>query len=257
MPCEAFRDLLNAYIDGQLDVVHGMEVERHLAECKVCARTCAEFKAMGGALRSLVPTFTPPPNLQETVRQALRRKGTATPDRPPGWRRPGSLLIAAALLGLLGFALWFLVLPILNKHPAVEGVVSSHVRSMMGDHLVDVKLADPAAVRLWFQGRLDFAPVVPPARGPLDALVGGRLDFLEGHPAAALVYRHREHLVTLMTWPETPGSSAIPVKQTHRGYNLLYWTSGGMEYWLVSDLTPTELLQFARLLGTIAPQGCH
>ena len=59
---------------------------------------------------------------------------------------------------------------------------------------------------------------------------------------AALVYRHRQHLINLFIWPEA-GEEA-PRAAAQQGYNLLYFKYAGMEYWAISDLNPAELKDF-------------
>jgi anti-sigma factor RsiW len=52
---------------------------------------------------------------------------------------------------------------------------------------------------------------------------------------AALVYRHRQHLVNLFIWPASTTADSSPTWLTRQGYNLAYWTDSGMNYWVISD----------------------
>ena len=95
----------------------------------------------------------------------------------------------------------------------------------------------------WFNGKLDFAPAVKDVAG--FPLLGGRLEYFEGHPAAALIYGRRNHIINLFTWPSaTPTAEAT---QTRNGYHLQSWSSNGMTFWAVSDLNEAELGQFVSL----------
>jgi anti-sigma factor RsiW len=97
-------------------------------------------------------------------------------------------------------------------------------------------------VRSWFNGKLDFSPPVIDLTTEGFPLVGGRLDYLERRQVAALVYRHRQHLINVFIWPEA-GEEA-PRAESQQSYNLLYFKHGGMEFWAVSDINPADLKDF-------------
>jgi anti-sigma factor RsiW len=128
-----------------------------------------------------------------------------------------------------------------------EQVVSSHIRSLMANHLADVPSTDQHTVKPWFNGKLDFAPVVKDLSPEGFPLVGGRLDYLNDRPVAALVYRRRQHPINLFVWPSTNSDTDLGTT-TIKGYNLVHWTHGHVTYWAVSDLNPAELKDFAREL---------
>ena len=80
-------------------------------------------------------------------------------------------------------------------------------------------------------------------------LVGGRLDYLDHRPVAALVYRHRQHLINVYAWPAVDGRDSVPQALSRQGYHLLHWADGGMAYWVISDLNardPATLVQILR-----------
>ncbi|MGH7091596.1 MAG: anti-sigma factor family protein, partial [Stellaceae bacterium] len=217
--------LLQAEFDGELDAGASAALAAHRADCADCAENwrllAAAREAMVGATRHAAPP---------ALRAALAHKLIA-PARKR-WVREGlSFVAGAALAAGIGFAL----LPSGGGESSlVAAVVDDHVRSLEPGHLADVVSTDRHTVKPWFDGRLDFAPPVKDLAGQGFPLLGGRLDYLAGHPAAALVYGHDKHRINLLVWPEK-GVEA-PASLQREGYNLVHWRGGGMEFWAVSDL---------------------
>ena len=77
-------------------------------------------------------------------------------------------------------------------------------------------------------------------------LVGGRLDYLQDRPVAALVYQRRKHVINLFIWP-SPGNFGEKVAM-RQGYNIHHWVESGMTFWAVSDLNNSELEEFVQLI---------
>ncbi|MBV8056441.1 MAG: hypothetical protein JO071_14495 [Deltaproteobacteria bacterium] len=79
-------------------------------------------------------------------------------------------------------------------------------------------------------------------------MIGGRLDYLDNHPVAAVVYRRRQHLINLFILPAEYANDTLPARQARAGYNIVDWTESGMGYWAVSSLSAAELEKFAQLV---------
>ena len=126
-------------------------------------------------------------------------------------------------------------------------LVSSHVRSLQVDHLSDVVSSDQHTVKPWFNGKLDFSPPVIDLAAQGFPLVGGRLDYLDGHTVAVLIYRHKLHPINLYIWPSSDRNGALQV-HGRQGYHLIHWVVGGMNYWAVSDLAANELEFYVNFL---------
>jgi len=256
--CDEARPLIDGYADGELDVVRAMDVERHIRDCQACGRA---FQCLRGLRESVgrAPLYRrAPAALERRVRAAVRAEAglaAAKPGGPrpaPAWRRPA--LAAAAVL--LVIALTAAVAWRVARGPA-EGaaeqalareVVAGHVRSLLAEHLLDVPSSDRHTVRPWFNGRLDFAPDVRDFAADGYALAGGRLDYVDGRPVAALVYRHGRHPINLFVWPAADSAVGPERLSTVNGYHVAHWADKGMTYWAVSDAGEEELREFVRLV---------
>ena len=78
--------------------------------------------------------------------------------------------------------------------------------------------------------------------------MGGRLDYLDGKPVAALVYRYRQHIINVFVGPSSENQEVSVQSWTLRGYNMVRFDSRGMSFWAVSDLNPEDLQKLANLL---------
>jgi len=236
------RELIEAYLDDELDPVGAAELREHLLNCPACADTCAKIREQKAELRSLA--YTPAPGLADSVRNALRREAgreQAQHRRDLAWRW---IAIAASLLLVFSLA-WNIPRRSSRGEVLAQNLYASHVRSLIGSHLLDVTSSDQHTVKPWFNGKLDFSPQVKDLAAEGFPLLGGRVDYLIDRAVAVLVFGRRQHIINLFIWPETSGGGES--ESSRNGYNLLHWNDSGMAYWAVSDLNATELKQFRDL----------
>jgi anti-sigma factor RsiW len=260
MTCEESKPLLGSYIDGELDLVHSLEVERHIAGCAACAAAQQNLLALRSVVQEKTEYFRAPQSLRQSVRaiaganpaaiataknESTEARRGVFPSRRLTWNWMGAAA-AFALFLVVGLRVTNLWGP--SQENLLTGEIeSAHVRSLMANHLTDVVSTDQHTVKPWFHGKLDFSPPVQDFSSEGFPLIGGRLDYIHGRTVASLVYQRREHPINLFVWP-APGEKDSDVHESARdGYNVLHWTRGGMSYWSVSDLALDEMLQFANL----------
>lgn len=248
MSCDETRDLLHGYVDGELDLVRTLQIEQHVRECPACSQAMAQQQALRTALHAGSLYHMPPEHLQGRVRAALRHASKAKA-RSWEWSRRWLGLVAASVV--VAIILWSLV-PRWSGSSAqdqlLQELVAGHVRSLMVDHLTDVASTDAHTVKPWFEGKLDFSPQVIDLRGQGFPLVGGRLDYLNNRPVAALVYQRRQHVINVYIWPSGPQTVAGTMSIARQGYQVIHWSVGGLTYWAISNLNEAELQDFARIL---------
>ena len=271
MNCEQIKNLMDAYLDGELDPVTSQKVEQHLRDCGECEQANEVDTAMAHAISQAAPYYKAPLELRERIQVSLRETiGASTSRGAAGGgslpvRRPEAvgrsvffdmpwnwLAVAAAIVLATIVASSFL--PRLRQGGADQflatQLIASHVRSLMASHLTDVSSSDQHTVKPWLDVKLDFAAPVVDLSGDGFPLIGGRLDYLDNRPVAALVYGRRKHFINLFVWPAASDAAKAPKTITREGYQLLHWADSDFNYWAVSDVNINDLQLFKQQFET-------
>jgi anti-sigma factor RsiW len=260
MNCQETQEVINGYLDGELDPVHNLAVEQHLEKCAACARSLRGQQSLRQVMAGRSLYFETPQGLERRVRSAVRLANKAESSRALwrwrhwnwNWSWPQVLTPLAAAAVVLVIALP-LAMRTSTEDRLSEEIVSAHVRSLMASHLTDVASTDQHTVKPWFNGKVPFSPPVTDLAAQNFPLVGGRLDYVENHPVAALVYQHRKHFINLFIWPSAHPSTTGEESRTQQGYNAIHWSQGGMEFWAVTDMNQGDLRDLVLLLRVGSP----
>jgi anti-sigma factor RsiW len=247
MNCNECRLLLDAYVDGELDVRGSLDVESHIATCRACAAETRARHELSRAIRRNVSRFEPRGDFVEHL-QASIAQHDMVPRRTKKLRTVAVALSLAAALVLVWLAARWSFGTVDAERMVADEVVAAHVRSLQVDHLTDVTSSDRHTVNPWFQGKVPF---VPAARDFADhgfPLVGGRLDYVDGRAAAALVYRHGAHPLNVFTWPSDAQSDMPLHVLSVRGFSIGHFAHAGLQRWIVSDADPSAVTGLAALL---------
>ena len=236
-------ELLPAYLDQELGISDSIAVERHLGDCDECQHEYAIQSSISEQIKSNAINFKASTQLAHRIEINLpyeREVATRFVGWNFTWLNVGAVMVS--LLAVVWSGVLYLALPTAQER-LTEEIVSSHVRSLQVDHISDVVSTDKHTVKPWFNGKLDFSPPVIDLSSQGFPLVGGRLDYLDEHTVAVLIYRRNQHPINLFIWP-TASSDLVPKSQSRHGFHLLSWCAGGMNYWAVSDLAASELDTF-------------
>ncbi|MGI8961681.1 MAG: anti-sigma factor family protein [Bryobacteraceae bacterium] len=248
MNCKEACAFVDAYVDRELDLVRSVEFESHLETCADCRALCKQVEELRSAVRAYRPYFGAPEGLESRIRAQLQVPAGAQTRTVRYATFPASRLVAVAA-SIVGLAVFTSMFVAMLRRPSeadilARQVVSSHIRSLMANHLADVASSDQHTVNPWFNGKLDFSPPVQDLKAEGFPLTGGRLDYFDARPVAALLYQRNRHTINLFVWP-SPHSDSAPRTLTIHGYNVVHWSQSGMTYWAVSDLNSRELNEFA------------
>ena len=247
MECERAGGLLSGLVDNALRPLARFRVSRHVAGCDACAAKLEELRAMQAAIRTKLPYHRAPPGLAARIGAALPREAPPRVVRP-WFRMPAFGLAGTGLAGALaGVALTVLVMN--GSNDPNMAVIGSHIRSMQAEHLTDVLTSDQHTVKPWLSARLDVSPPVRDLKDAGFPLVGGRLDYVDGHPAAAVVYRRAKHVINLFAWASAGKADETFRGERRQGFNVVTWRHDGVTYYAVSDVEADQLAEFARLVA--------
>jgi anti-sigma factor RsiW len=246
--------LVHAYLDGELDPAHALEVERRLAAEPALAAERARVEALRQLIAERLPREAPPPDLVRRIEAAVGARPaparSAWRASHPSWQALAASVLLALFIG--SGSTWFALRPSATDGTA-DMVVASHMRALMASQPIDVASSDRHTVKPWFNGRIPEAPRVIDLANAGFALVGGRIDVIGRVPVPTLVYRIRQHLISLTA---VPASAAAPMTVGLRniaGYNTLTWTDNGLTYWAVSDVAAADLETFAKAFREASP----
>ena len=253
MNCQECHDFIDPYIDNELDVAAAILVKQHLRDCPQCQPLLESRRALRALLSNPQVQFEIPDSLRRRIQSALPVATSSVPQRSSGrsvipWFTI-PLALAAAFTVVLGLV--FLnqgkILDRSRGNAIVEEVVSSHIRSLLATHLLDVPSTDQHTVKPWFDGKLKFSPPVLDFTTQGFRLIGGRLDYVNGREVAALVYQRNKHIINLFILPSEAGHTEAVQSFAKDGYNVLHWDRDGFEFWAVSDVNAGDLRAFADL----------
>jgi len=251
MECNAVRKLLTAAVDDELDFRESADFESHLKTCAACRAQFETERALHAAVNRSASYFRAPAPLEARIKTALPATSSAHVSVPTRrfWQLPIAVGALATIFAIAATVGLYTTLPGVDERIGDE-IVSSHVRSLLANHTVDIASSDQHTVKPWFSGKIDFSPPVRDFAAEGFPLVGGRLDYIDHHPVAALVYKRAQHTINVFTLPVPEGTrDAAPRAGSTHGFHTVRWTRDGMTFWAVSDVGAEDLARLVALLG--------
>src|SRR6266545_4484350 len=255
MTCEEARDRLLDAQRARLAPETRPALQAHLQTCAACTHEEAAEALLSEALESRLPQHAAPVALKR--RLAAEWSG-APAAAPVPWRRWARYLVPAAAVA----AVLLIGVPLVYQRAAerasaqmVAEAVNDHLRILSSRHPLDIESGGIHQVKPWFEGRLDFAPVVRFDGDQDFPLRGGAVGYYLDRKAAVFVFNRRLHTISLfvfradgLPWP-TRGLRRVGGGEAHvttsRGFTSVLWRDGELGYALVSDVDPAELARLA------------
>jgi anti-sigma factor RsiW len=277
---EGIRLMIHALVDGELDAAAALAVERRIGADPALAAEHARILALQGAVGRLprpdvsdafrariaaIGTVSseqktqdeersaPPalPGLTAAAAQQRRATDTRLSQARPSprarrfgsfdWRAMAASIVMTAVLAS-GATQW-VMFNAASDSVAAE-IAGDHRRSLLAASPIDIVSSDRHTVKPWLDARIGVSPPAPDLATDGFALIGGRVEVVSGRPVPALVYRHREHLITLVAEPQQGGRVTEPKDVSSGGFSMVHWSDGAFSYWAISDMERPELDDF-------------
>jgi anti-sigma factor RsiW len=231
------RLMMHAALDGELDAAGEIAFERALAEDPALAKEFQRQQALRRALRDKFAGEAAPGALRARIEASVRPARAFS-------RRDVFSTAASLVLGIgIGGGAMFLGLGERRAPSPGDALVASHRRALLAANPVDIASNDRHNVRPWFDAHIAVSPPTPDLAAQGFPLVGGRIEVIQGAPAPTLVYRYKEHYISLTA---LPAASVATPAATPAGYHIVVWRGEGFNYWAISDVDQPQLEDFAR-----------
>lgn len=238
--------LIHAYLDGELDPVDALEMQRRIAADRALAAECERIEALRLLMRERLPREAPSPALRQRIESSV---GLRAAVQRPSWR---ALAASIAVTAIVASGATWMALDQYRPDATANAIVSAHIRGLMAPSATDVTSSETHTVKPWFNGRIPQAARVVDLSSAGFPLVGGRVDVIGRSPSPTLVYLRRKHVISLIAVPAAERADMAPRRASAEGgYNMFQWVDGGVAYWAVSDLNGKELEEFVKLLRAV------
>jgi len=241
MNCDECKNWLHPYMDNELETPLALQVSTHIKTCEACHAQLENLQQLRRLIQKNATSHTVPKLLKNKIADKITLNTKSTSIFRWQWLAP-----ATSSITLAASVLFFLSVPS-QQDLSVNEVVSSHVRSLMDNHLTDVTSTDKHTVKPWFTGKLDFSPPVVDFAAEGFPLIGGRLEYLHHKNTAALVYKSNKHVINVFIAP-TEKNNSSPKVSKQQGYNIVSWQKDHLAFDTISDLNERELKTFSQIL---------
>jgi anti-sigma factor RsiW len=231
-------DQLTAFVDGELSSIelHGMQ--QHLSDCHPCALRALSATQLKVATARAGQRFAAPPEALARLTAQLRsqepkRTARIYPFRTIAWTAlAASLVLAVSLIG------WRQT----RQTSALSAeLFDQHLATLSSGASPEVLSTDRHTVKPWFQGKLPFSFNLPDVLPADTTLKGANLTYLNGQPAALLLFTIHKHEVSVFLTQRSGTAIAATPSGIRSGFNIHYTSTHDLRIVAVSDVNPVDL----------------
>jgi len=245
MVCDTWTDKIDAYLDGELPAAEARALSEHLRGCPACAAESLSRVQLKRAVHAAGQRFTPDPAFRARIQQSI------APRQPAGWTRFWFPALATAMVLLIVGAVSLSLNRGRNRESQMMSELADlHVATLASANPVDVVSTDRHTVKPWFAGKIPFTFNLPELQDSPFTLVGGKVSYLNQSPGAELIFRVRQHQISVFIFQEqalgkTRTDDAV---QTALSFNVRTWGHNGLRYFVIGDASQQDLDKLSELM---------
>jgi len=242
MACETWSGKLDAYIDGELSADEARALNEHLRGCAACAAEGLRKVQQKRAVHTAGQKFVPTPAFRARIEKSIAAR------RPAVWRRRLLPVLATAAAALIAGAFF------LNRRASqgelIGELVDQHVAMLASTNPVDVITTERHTEKPWFAGKIPFTFNLPELQGSSFVLVGGRVTYLSQSPGAELIFRVRQHQISVFIFQESGLKEARENEAVRNAlsFQVRTWHYNGLFYFMIGDASGQDLDQLSALI---------
>jgi anti-sigma factor RsiW len=244
MSCEPWVTKLDAYLDGELPSAEARAVYEHVRGCGACAAQVLSKVQLKRAIQSAGNRYAPDPAFRDRI-QSMAARHLSARSRPwllalAGSAAFGIILAVALLVGRRGG----------TNSQFVSELADLHVATLASSNPVDVVSTDRHTVKPWFEGKIPFTFNLPELEGSPFTLVGGKVSYVRQSPGAELIFRVRQHQISVFIFQQQAGENARALDELKNAesFGVRSWSHNGLRYFVVGDVSGQDLERLRELI---------
>jgi anti-sigma factor RsiW len=241
---------IDAFADHELSPDEARALQQHLATCHPCSLRVLSAINLKHATAAAGQRFDPSSAMLARLTSQLQQdsvlQNSHQPNPQPKRSRSSwpSFALWPALAAALLLAAIFLGVGSLRRLRAVQSaeLLDQHLATLSSAATPQVLSTDRHTVKPWFEGKLPFSFNLPEPTSlpPGTALKGADLSYLDGRPAALLLFSIGKHQVSVFV-AQRSSFNLAPANSTRSGFTLRSTTGGDLRFTAVGDVDPPQL----------------
>jgi anti-sigma factor RsiW len=231
-------DQLTAFIDGELSSSESHEIQRHLADCHPCGLRVLSATQLKTATARASQRFAVPPEALCRLEAQLRPQEGKKTARIYSFRSITWAAVAASFVLAVSLIGWRQTR---QANTLSAELLDQHLATLSSGASPEVISTDRHTVKPWFQGKLPFSFNLPNFLPADTILKGGNLTYLNGQPAALLLFTIHKHEVSVFLTQRSGSPIATVVPSIRSGFTLYSATTSDLRIVAVSDVNPVDL----------------